>query len=599
MSGPWDNYAPQQTAQAGPWAKYGAQAPASNPLSDAYRQAFLAGDTVKAHQVAVQARQQGIKIAPINDADINQSVDQRFQQSVQNEGAGQRALEGAGKSFTDTAQGVGELVGTTTPQEVAQSRQMAAPLMGTTAGKLGYAGGTLAQILGTAELGGGVAAGLRGVGLAGDAAAGAQALNAGQKLGRIGGLVAGGAAQGYVAPYATSGEHDANTIAGALAGPALVGAGKVVGKVATGFATPEARRLIEQGVKLTPGQMLGGRANALEQAVTSSPVTGDIIAAGRANAMKTFNQSAINKALAPIGQKLPRGIPAGQKALAWAADRASGAYEDALSNTQAKIDGPLLQRLGAIAKNAPPQAKDEIRQVIQNDVLGRLSQNGGTISGADYSNLVSDLGKAKASYTSAPKQTSSDRAMARSISDILGSLNDMYTRVNGPEAVQQLANARQAYKGFATLRDATNAAGRTRQGVFTPGEFLGAVKKGDKTQAKGAFAKGQAYMQDFGNDAQDVVGNTMPNSFTTDRWNKTHLGGWLAGLGALPLTAAYVPGGRRVAQAVIAPEVGTIRAALGAAAQNRAGQVTPIAWGLQRYLGAQQAPVPLLVAPQQ
>ena len=215
MSGPWDNYAQaQQPAQAGPWAKYGTQSAQPSALSDAYRQALLSGDTVTAHKIAVQARQQGVKIAPVSDSDINSSVDQRFAQSVQNEPAAQKAIEGFGKSFADTGQGLGELVGAVSPQQVAQSRQLARPLMNTAAGQLGYGGGVASQIIGGAALGG-IAAGVPAVAALTPAAP--------TIAGTLGGGALSGMAYGDIAPYASSVEHVGNIAAGGLLGPAVAG----------------------------------------------------------------------------------------------------------------------------------------------------------------------------------------------------------------------------------------------------------------------------------------------------------------------------------------------------------------------------------------
>lgn len=178
------------------------------------------------------------------------------------------------------------------------------------------------------------------------------------------------------------------------------------------------------------------------------------------------------------------------------------------------------------------------------------------------------------------------------LGNIMDAMDGMFERANGAQKMAALDSADAAYKGFATLRDASGAAGRTRQGVFTPGEFLGAVKKGDRTKAKGAFAKGQAYMQDFGNDAQDVLGNTLPNSFSADRWNHTNLAGWLNGAAASPLTLLYAPGIRAAARGVLAPNAGPYRNMLAGMANQYIPQV-----GSSLLIGANRANLPFAVSP--
>ena len=77
----------------------------------------------------------------------------------------------------------------------------------------------------------------------------------------------------------------------------------------------------------------------------------------------------------------------------------------------------------------------------------------------------------------------------------------------------------------------------TSGGVFTTGDFLGAVKRLDKSAAKGAFARGDALFQDFAEDAHAVLHNVLADSGTTERQNITRpgpVGGILgAGLGAV------------------------------------------------------------------
>jgi hypothetical protein len=559
VSGPWDNYAPQQTAQAGPWAKYGQSGQSqSNLLSDAYRQAFLSGDTQRAHQIAVNARQQGIPIAPVGNADINQSVDQRFAQSVQSEPWYQRFTEGVGQHALDLERGIKQHIIDPALDRIApnagpsradannaaeaERRRLAAPLDATTAGNLGALVGSVASNAPLAAIPAGGAT----------------------TAGRLAALAGTGALYGYLTPSASTGENITNTALGAASGPLAAGVGKGLQVAARGVASPAVQRLIAAGIKPTPGQMIGGVANRFEQALTSLPITGDIIGLSRNASMNSFNRAAINKALAPIGEKLPPNIETGQQALAWAAQRADQAFNAAKANTQARIDGPLMQQLGVIAKNAPSGSQNEVRSVIANEVLPKLSQNGGTVSGEAFQNLLSDLGNARAAYQRSAQ--SADRGAAVAVGNVMEALKGMYARINGPQAMQALNDARQAWRGFSTLRDATVAAGRTREGVFTPGEFLGAVKKGDKTRAKGAFGKGQAYMQDFGNDAQNVVGNTIGNSFTFDRFARSHLGGLVGGLAASPLAIPYLPGARRVTQSLLAPQVGPIRSGLAALA---------------------------------
>lgn len=406
MSGPWDNYASAQSAQAGPWAKYGQQAPQSNPLSDAYRQALLSGDTVTAHKIAVQARAQGVRIAPVSDSDINNSVDQRFAQSVQNEPALQKATEGFGKSFADTGQGLGELVGAVSPQQVAQSRQLARPLMGTAAGQLGYGGGVASQVIGGAALGG--------------LAAGAPAL-AGMTAATptLGGALASGAltgmAYGDVAPYASTGEHVANIAGGGLLGPAIAGgvkglqllgrggkalldrylapdavaATRVGGALANDGANPAALRAgtdAVPGVQPTLAQVVQTpKAVQLERAARNNPVSGPEIAAQDLQNSAARTQSLQQHVLSPTGELAAR-----------RARKANFApIADALQNAGYVDVGPLRFEAANLAQrgnNAMTRsAANKVLSFIDNNTA-QAGANEGMIPIADLHTLQHDLG---------------------------------------------------------------------------------------------------------------------------------------------------------------------------------------------------------------
>jgi hypothetical protein len=52
-------------------------------------------------------------------------------------------------------------------------------------------------------------------------------------------------------------------------------------------------------------------------------------------------------------------------------------------------------------------------------------------------------------------------------------------------------------------------------------DLMQAVKKGDRSVRKGAFARGDALLQDWADDAAAILPNELPNSGTADRMNLT------------------------------------------------------------------------------
>jgi hypothetical protein len=106
-------------------------------------------------------------------------------------------LAGAGKAFTDVGRGAGQLVGLVNRSDVADSRKLDAPLMGTGAGVAGNIAGNVAALLPTALIPGA------------NTYTGAAAI---------------GAATGLLQPSTSSGETARNVALGGVVAPATLGA---------------------------------------------------------------------------------------------------------------------------------------------------------------------------------------------------------------------------------------------------------------------------------------------------------------------------------------------------------------------------------------
>ena len=142
------------------------------------------------------------------------------------------------------------------------------------------------------EIGGGLLTG--GLGLA------KTALGTGLKSGGLGLAYGTGMAEGDVGERLKSGA--ASGAASAVLGP--------VSQKLLPTKTKEARELMEEGVKLTPGQALGGpMARGLkrfEETATSIPLIGTSEALKRGK--ETFNIAVYNRALDKIGYQMPKDI---------------------------------------------------------------------------------------------------------------------------------------------------------------------------------------------------------------------------------------------------------------------------------------------------
>lgn len=203
-----------------------------------------------------------------------------------------RTLAGAGQGMTNVVRHVGNLlggIGGTTDADLARDKAQDAPLLNTTAGKVGNFLGTTAI---TAPL-------MMG--------AGEGALQAGGLLGRIAGTALGkGAIEGAAQGFATAdpGQRLQGTLSGGVLGGALPGLGKMGGKLVRGLArSPEAQALLDRGVDLTPGLLNPtGQRNASEEAAQSLPFVGAAIARARNNALKGYQRVVVGEGAAPGAQ---------------------------------------------------------------------------------------------------------------------------------------------------------------------------------------------------------------------------------------------------------------------------------------------------------
>lgn len=175
-------------------------------LSAALIKADKAGDTAGATALAAELRRVSAmaSAAPQNDPSegggtlkVFNPFGENFDTGIGTGESTQRALAGAGKAFYDTARGVGQYVGAVDRGDVAASRQLDAPLMATTAGKVGNFVGNVAIAAPTMFIPG---------------------------AGTIPGAAAVGAGQGLIQPSTSTGETLGNAALGGAAGAGGVAA---------------------------------------------------------------------------------------------------------------------------------------------------------------------------------------------------------------------------------------------------------------------------------------------------------------------------------------------------------------------------------------
>ena len=322
--------------------------------------------------------------------------------------------------------------------------------------------------------------------------------------------VVAGAIGGAISPTTevNSEEYWPSKATQATTGAALGGIGGALSNVATGVikgATPSdyAKQLMKEGVTLTPGQLIGGRANVIESKMESLPLVGDFISKARRKGIEEFNQAAINRALEPVGASTNK---IGNEGIKEAGDILSAKYDEILPNLNYAPDVKFSKKLDAIASNLKDTQKaDFIELLDKNNVRGNMSGEDFKISSSNIKSLAKDF------------QTSSDgwqRQLGKALSDAADEMQYSLERAN-PDFAKNIKNID---RGWASLSRIETAGQKDlAEGVFSPAQFSMALRQSDKSVRNRATARGTALLQDLSKAAQNVLPSKYPDSGTTGR----------------------------------------------------------------------------------
>lgn len=335
---------------------------------------------------------------------------------------------------------------------------------------------------------------------------------------RIGLSAGAGAATGALNPVGTGdfAEEKAKQVAiGGLAG----GAGPLIGNALSRIISPNNTRnanlqlLRSEGVRPTVGQTLGGRFNALEEKATSIPVLGDAISNARLRAVEDFNNAAINRASGKVGVKV---TGTGQDAVRQAGDAISDAYKTAINKVPVlQLDNQFNSELAQLTNSASgltSELGNKFTRTLNEIVMRKVSPNG-AIPGDAYKAIDSELGAIVSNY--GKSALASEKEFAEAVSGLQVALREQMLRGN-PAVAAELRAADSAWANLIRVEAAAKS-GKNAEGLFTPAQLNMAVQTADRSTRKRAVSRGTALMQDLGNAGQQVLGNKVPNSFTTDR----------------------------------------------------------------------------------
>jgi len=325
-----------------------------------------------------------------------------------------------------------------------------------------------------------------------------------------------------------------NTILGAVGGHYGDRIVRGVGNAIAPAIAPAVRRLDQLGVRLTQGQIKGGRALAKESRQLNQPVVGPMIEARRQLGLQDWNRGVTNRMLLPIGQQVPDHIETGGDAIDFAQRAVSDAYNRVMPQVtlradprmavgirnawrdisdreaQAKFLDVLQDKLdfSAVGPATRRQGRADLRSTLDS---GGPGFRGNTMTPQRAAVALRDIRKAAADYTGGSNQ--SDRAVGQALWDVDNVLQNLLERQN-PHVAQELRNANRAYRGVQLLNRAGAGADES---LFSTERFKTAVKALDRTKNKAATAANRAFGQDLSRDARAVLPNTQPNPSGTGR----------------------------------------------------------------------------------
>lgn len=365
--------------------------------------------------------------------------------------------------------------------------------------------------------------------------------------GRVGYGVLGGGASGALSPVHGGGafwDEKANQVAmGAAFGGATPAVAGGIARVISPNASKNAGldSLTKEGIKPTVGQTLGGWANRMEEKAQSLPLLGDAIAAARSRTGEEFNRAAFNRALGPVGEKLPMNVKLGGDAVEYTRKTLGNAYDDLLPKLTTQADDSFFNGITSLKAMVADGALDpkyaaKFEQILNDRVLnkfqGQSSMTGETLK-ATQEHLTKEIKRYGQS------QDPDARLLGDALKEVGSQLNSLVTRSN-PKYADQLKAINTGYANFKRVQKAAASLG-SDDGVFTPAQLQNAVKAADFSKDKARFAEGNALMQDLSGAGKTMLSNKVPDSGTAGRmW----LGGGALASGAIsPAIPAALLGG--------------------------------------------------------
>lgn len=280
---------------------------------------------------------------------------------------------------------------------------------------------------------------------------------------------------------------------------------------------PQVSKLRSEGITPTAGQILGGAAARTEEKLSSLPLVGDAIINAKTRAAGQLNRAVANRALSPVGSKLPEGM-VGREAVEFVGDTLGKKYDELLPGLTVKADREFADNITSLSSmlrngSLDPKYANGFDRFMRTNVLNKFKgQN--ALTGQTVKDIESDLGQTIARYSKS--QDPDAQLYADALKEVQSNLRDLVSRSN-PQAAKELKAINTGYANFKRMERAAASLGPEDGGAFSAAQLQNAVKALDKSKDKRAFSRGSALMQDLSESAKGVLGSKVPNSGTADR----------------------------------------------------------------------------------
>jgi len=265
--------------------------------------------------------------------------------------------------------------------------------------------------------------------------------------------------------------------------------------------------LMNDHIRLTPGQIEGGAALAAEDQAMLRPSAGKAIRTARLMAQGDLSRALAARALEPLGEKLPANIKLGQGLTDYLQKTYDQTEVPARGLHNVLPDGEFYQNNASIVNNSlsslPRRDYQNLDNVAHNVAVGLMNnKNGDNEVNAlqDYLDYIITGYK----YTDVP----SDNYMTKQLYNLKDSLNMLSARHN--PTYWTIAKAIKLGGPNAELLKSANSYAQTRYGGFSPENLAQAYADHMADPNSDLAERGGQPMFDLVQNAKNVMGSDIP-----------------------------------------------------------------------------------------